>query len=469
VTTVGEPPTDSNPKKPLTNSVVSGTSWTYASRYGGKIINLIATAVLARLLTQEDFGVAGYALVFIGFLEILEGFGVGQALVYVGSDEKARNDAFKICVLTGIVLGVVTYLIAPLAGIIFNDTRAVEVTQALALIFPLTALRTVHRSILQRDLRFAGIAIPEFSKAGVKALAAIGFAVFAFGPWSLIFAQIISTAVETILYWRINRWRPKWFSGFDLPSVRRLLSYGSGIAGLQVLGAVLLNLDYLLIGRYMGAAALGTYMIGFRVPSLLIQQFISTTSKVIFPVFVHMNENKDSLAAGWLMAIRYIMMFTVPASLGLVAIADPFVISVFGEKWREAIPVVIVSLLQAAITVPALWYAAVSLQTIAAVAWTQVAVISVMTAIRLGVASRVLAIPFVRILEAMSRPLICGTIMLIAVFWCNHLTASIAPISRLLLGIACGLVVYGMLSWFVLRNDIQRAIEAVRDHRKKTK
>lgn len=484
-------------KQSVSDSVISGTSWTYASRYGGKIINLIATAVLARLLTQEDFGVAGYALVFIGFLEILEGFGVGPALIYSGSDERSRNTAFRISVIVGIALGILTYLVAPLAGVIFNDPRAVPVTQALAIVFPITALRTVHRSILQRDLKFSLIAIPEFSRAGVKAIAAVGFAIFALGPWSLIIAQIVSSAVEAALYWYVNKWRPARHFKFEFSAAKNLLSYGGGVAGLQVIGAILLNLDYLFIGRYIGAAALGTYMIGFRVPALLIRQFISTTSQVIFPVFVRMNENKESLAAGWLVAIRYILIITVPASLGLVAIAEPFVIGIFGEKWRDAIPVVIaislyslivsiefnsgdvykaqgrvyllirLSLLQAAITVPALWAAAVYLNTIAAVAWTQMVVVSVMTTIRLTVASRVLEVPFSQILKAMSRPLICGVIMLFVVLWSNYLTVSLPEVARLFIGIGCGAITYSALSWFVQREDIRQAISAIRAFRAK--
>jgi len=483
----------------LSSHVISGTSWTYASRYGGKLINLIATAILARLLTQEDFGVAGYALVFIGFLEILEGFGVGQALVFSGDDEKSRNAAFKISLLMGVLLGVLTYLIAPLAGVIFNDPRAISVTEVLALVFPITALRTVHKSILQRKLQFARLAVPEFSKAGVKAIAAIGFAIFAFGPWSLIFAQIIGSAVETAVCWRVNRWRPNLRVRLDMPSIKKLLNYGGGIAGLQVLGAILLNLDYLLIGRYMGAAALGTYMIGFRVPSMLVRQFISTTSQIIFPVFVRMNENRDSLAKGWVMAMRYILMFTVPASLGLAAVADPFILAIFGERWHEAIPVVIaisiyslivsvefnsgdvykaqgrvsilvkLSLLQAAITIPALWTVAVNMNSIASIAWTHVVLALIMTTIRLVVASRVLAISLYKIGEAISRPLACGLIMFIAVICCNYLTTEYTPFLRLSLGIFCGSVVYVILSWFVLGDDIRSAITAIQQHRGKAR
>ncbi|MBX2883285.1 MAG: lipopolysaccharide biosynthesis protein [Granulosicoccus sp.] len=483
----------------LATSVVSGTGWLYASSYGGKVINLIATAVLARLLTQEDFGVAGYALVFIGFLEVLEGFGVGQALVFMREKDESRNMAFWIAVIFGFLLGIATYFAAPLAGVLFNDPRAVPVTQALALIFPITALRTVHRAILQRRMQFSLIALPEFSKAGVKAFAAIAFALFSLGAWSLIIAQLAASLVETLMYWKIHKWRPSLKIKFDRSVFKTLTSYGGGIAGLNVLGVLVNNIDNILIGRYMGAIALGTYMMGFRVPSLLIRQFVTTISQVIFPVFVHMNERKDSLADGWLKAIRYILIFTVPASLGLAAVAEPFVLAIFGQKWAGAIPVVAaislftlafstsfnigdvykamgriglivkINLFQAAILIPSMWYVTLKYQDIAFIAWTHVVVKVLMSILQLVIVGRVLSISLSQIARAMGTPLAAGILMCGCVLLCNEFTREWAEHWRLLAGIATGTVVYGTLAWFLLRQDIKDAIEVVRQGKRQKK
>ena len=479
-------------KGSLAARVVEGTGWLYASRYGGKVVNLIATIFLARLLTQDEFGVAGYALVFIGFLEVLEGFGVGSALVYMKEREDSKNMAFWISVVFSLVLAMTTYFLAPLAGVIFNDPRAVPVTQALALIFPLTALRSVHKAILVRQMEFSRIAVPEFTKAGIKAFAAIGFAFFGLGSWSLIFAQIVSTFVETLIYWRINRWRPSGRPSIHTSSLRTLLSYGSGISGVNIIGFLLSNIDFVLIGRYMGAVALGTYMMGFRIPNLLIGQFIRTISQVIFPVFVHMNEQKSSMADGWLTATRYILIFTVPASLGLAAMAEPFVHVILGEKWQGAIGVVAaisifgfckslsfnvgdvykatgrvnllfkLNLVRAVVTVPAMWFVTVNYLNITTVAWTHVAISLFMTVIQWVVAGQVLSVSLKSILASVGRPIFAGMVMVIAVMFCNTATETLSNELRLILGVSTGILIYCLMCLLILREDLNHAISVLR-------
>jgi len=480
----------------LAINTIKGTGWLYASRYGGKIINLAATVLLARLLTQEDFGVAGYALVFIGFLEVLEGFGVGQALVFMREDDDSRNMAFWIALIFGCLLGLLTYLAAPLAGIIFVDPRAVPVTQALAILFPITALRTVHRSILQRRLQFSRLAIPDFTKAGIKALAAMGFALFDFGAWSLIYAQILGSLVETIAYWRISDWRPSRQATFRRSALKTLTTYGGGIASLNILGVLLSNIDNILVGRYLGAVALGTYMMGFRVPNLLIRQFVTTFSQVIFPVFVHMREQKSAMGDGWLKALRCILIVTAPLSLGLAAVAEPFILTLFGERWAEAIPVVVaislytlalstsfnvgdvykatgrisllvrLNLLQAVVTIPAMWWVTVYYADIAMVAWTHVVVLALMSVLQLSIAAKVLALPLSSIARAIAAPLLAALVMFAAILWCNSLTTSLAQPWRLMLGILCGVAVYAFMAWLLLRHDIQQARDLIAEHKR---
>ena len=59
----------------LVRATIHGTLWTYATTYSAKILVFISTIILARLLAQEDYGVAGYALVTMSFIAILQGLG----------------------------------------------------------------------------------------------------------------------------------------------------------------------------------------------------------------------------------------------------------------------------------------------------------------------------------------------------------------------------------------------------------
>ena len=138
----------------LTRATLRGTLWTYLSYYSGKLLVFISTVILARLLLKEDFGVAGYAVVVIGMLEVLSDMGVGPALIYHRDEPEAADTAFWLSLFLGTALFALTWLLAPFAGTFFNDERAIPVTRGLALTFPLSALSNVHRALLSKELTF---------------------------------------------------------------------------------------------------------------------------------------------------------------------------------------------------------------------------------------------------------------------------------------------------------------------------
>ena len=105
---------DNDQRKNLARATIHGTLWSYASKYSGKIMVFISTLILARLLLQDDFGVAGYALVTISFLEVMRGLGISAALIYQRPDPKRNDTAFWLGLGVGIFLFLITwFVVAP--------------------------------------------------------------------------------------------------------------------------------------------------------------------------------------------------------------------------------------------------------------------------------------------------------------------------------------------------------------------
>ncbi|MFQ5617011.1 MAG: lipopolysaccharide biosynthesis protein, partial [Anaerolineales bacterium] len=326
---------DSQPN--LARETVRGTFWTYASYYSGKLMIFLSTIILARLLTKDDFGVVGYALVTISFLDVLNNLGVGPALIYHREDPKAADTGFWLgLAVSGGLLGL-AWLVAPLAGWYFGDPRAIPVIRVLSLTFPLSAFSNIHDSLLRKGLAFKNKFIPDFARAVGKGLFSILFALLGFGAWSLIFGQLIGVAVTVVAYWKVLPWRPS--LRFVSSLARSLLRYGISIVALNSLAMLLLNLDYLFIGRFMGAEALGVYTLAFRLPDLSITQFCRVISTVVFPVYVKMRDDPSALRKGFLITLRYVSVVTIPLGVGLALVAEPFVITILTDKWLEAIPV----------------------------------------------------------------------------------------------------------------------------------
>ncbi|OQX61706.1 MAG: hypothetical protein DRI32_00165 [Chloroflexi bacterium] len=461
--------------KASTKQAVRGIMWTYVSYYSGKLLVFLSTIALARLLSKDDFGVAGYALVVISSLNVLSSLGVGQALIYLKKDPKATDTAFWLGLSISFVLFAATWFAAPLVGAFFGDPRAIPVTRALAFSYPISSLSYIHDMILRKKLSFKRKFIPDLSKSLGKGIFAILFALLGYGVWSLIYSQLLGSLIASIAYWIVVPWKPSFY--FSRPLAKKLLHFGLNIVAVNSLSVLLNNSDALLIGRFMGAAILGVYTLAFRVPNMLIMQFNALVSKVIFPFYAKMREDAETLKRGFLYTTKYTTLATIPMGIGIAAISSPLVLTLFGEKWAEAIPVMQalalyttfaslaynagdvykaqghpeiltrLTLVEGVLLLPALYFAITLRGTVVAVAWARVFVAFIITTLDLSIASRMLDISLRKIFKTIAPAIGAASFMALTITLLLIQIRETAPLTQLILSIFAGGVAYLSILW----------------------
>jgi O-antigen/teichoic acid export membrane protein len=469
---------------------VRGVMWTYLAYYSGKLMVLISTVILARLLTKDDFGVAGYALTVISFLDVAADLGIGPALIYHRDEPGAADTAFWLGMVLSVFMATITWLVAPLAGVFFNDPRAIPVIRALAFTYPFSALGSIHDVLLRKELSFQRKFLPDVSRSITKGLVSIILAFAGLGSWSLIIGQLAGTAIGALVFWLVLPWRP--VLRFALDMSRALLKYGINIVLVGVLGIILSNTDYLLVGRYLGAAALGVYTLAFRIPDLLIMQFCSLISQVVFPLYSKMRDDPYALTRGFLTTTRYVSLVTIPLSLGVMLIAQPLVMVVFGEKWNEAIPVLRaiavyammlslaynagdaykaqgrpeiltgISFVRMLILIPGLYWAASQAKSIEMVGWIHAVVAFLFGIITLAIASRLLHAPVKELLVALRPAAMSGVLMGLSVLALMIALQNASYLVQLVLSTIVGAVVYTLGLWLVERPVIFDTLKILR-------
>src|SRR5574338_572350 len=176
---------ESKPTSSLTQKTVKGFFWAYASFLGGKGLNFLTTIILARLLLPEEFGLVGYCLVVIQYVDILNSAGIDTALIARREKvQEAANAAFVANILFGVLCFAISWLIAPLVGAFFKTPDVVPLFRVMGLSLPLTGLGIVPDAMLKREMKFQTTIIADLTRNFMKGAISIILALLNFGVWS---------------------------------------------------------------------------------------------------------------------------------------------------------------------------------------------------------------------------------------------------------------------------------------------
>jgi O-antigen/teichoic acid export membrane protein len=325
--------------RPLRSRVARGIAWKAFSQVVLQASKVVVALILARLLTPHDFGVAGMVLVFSTLVFVFSDLALGSALVQRRTlSELDRSTVFWTSAAVGGLFTAVGVAVSwPLAAF-FGEPAVQPLLAALSLSFLVTALGTTQKALLMRELDFRRLELRLIGATFAGAVVGIAAAANGAGAWAIIGQQITIAVGSTALLWASSRWRPR--LQFSRASLRSLAGFSGGVFGTRLLFYVSRNADNLLIGRFLGASALGVYALAYNLMLMPMERLAGPVQEVLFPAFSKMQDEPRRMAAAWLRVNRAIAAVSLPSMLGLIIVAPEFVTVALGEKWEPAIPVV---------------------------------------------------------------------------------------------------------------------------------
>jgi O-antigen/teichoic acid export membrane protein len=323
----------------LRTRVLSGFAWKGASEIVLVASKVVVAIVLARLLAPHDYGLAGMVIVFTTIAPIFSDLALGAALIHRERLAEAdRSTVFWTSVATGSVLTAACIALSgPLASY-YGEPQIRSLFIAFSFIFLLGSLGATQFALLTREMNFRGLETRVIASTALGAAAGIAIAVAGGGAWAIIGQQVTMVLVSTVLLWSFCSWRPRFM--FSLASLRELGGYSGNVFGSHAIIQVGPSVNNLLIGRWAGAAALGSYTLAQNVILMPFYRIAAPIETVLFPAFSRLQRQPERIAALWLRVNRIVAAIAFPSLLGLAAIAPDFVEVVLGDKWRPATVVI---------------------------------------------------------------------------------------------------------------------------------
>ncbi len=310
--------------------------WNAFGQYSIQLLGFITAAVLARLLSPEDFGLLGMILVVNAFLTIFANAGLVTTIVQ-HRDFSDRDIAalWGLGLMIGFVAAVVLGATGPAVAWFFKDSRLVWIALGVAPTLFLTALSQVPRGVLQRDLRFKPLAFASFSTALLASVAAVLLGFAGWGYWALVAQMLIRNGGLLIVMCWLTRsvGRPV----LDGSLYRRVLGFTGNLTLFNLVNYFHRNLDNLLIGRFLGAALLGYYSRAYLLMSTIGSALAGVVSPVLHSAMARKSDDLKIMRRAYEEVITVILWICAPL-MGLLAGLSPAVIRlVWGAGWGEAV------------------------------------------------------------------------------------------------------------------------------------
>ncbi len=320
----------------LDRSLVRGIAWTGAMRWATQLLSWASTLIVARLLAPSDYGLVGMAMVYLGFMQLVNEFGLGAAIVTrrdLTEDQIARLSGLALLLGCGFV-ALSAAVSAPIAGF-FGEPTVRWIIMALSLTFVSSALQIVPRALLVKELDFRKLAWVDGVDALAGTCSTLLFAVLGLRYWALILGALVGRTTSTFL---LHAWRPHRMAWpREFPSLSEAVTFGWQLMVSRIAWYVYSNADFAIVGRVLGKTALGAYTLGWEISSIPIERVSALVGSVTPPVFSAVQHDRPALQRYLRNLTEGIALITFPASIGLGLVADEFVQLVLGEHWRPAI------------------------------------------------------------------------------------------------------------------------------------
>jgi O-antigen/teichoic acid export membrane protein len=317
-------------------AVVSG-AWVFAFKAVQRLLGLIRTVILARLLAPEDFGLMGIAVLAINTLETFSKTGFEQALIQKKEDIRSYLDpAWTVQVIRSLILFCLLFAGAPLVALFFKNQQATYIIRMLAFIELFTGLKNIGIVYFQKELRFDKRFILESFGLAANITVSIVLAFVLRNVWALVYGSLAGAFVTCIVSYAIHRYRPRF--RFNREKMSELFGFGKWLFGSSILVFLVTQGDSAFVGRLLGITALGFYQMAYHLSNMTATEVSHVVLQVMFPVYSKMQQDIERLGKAYLEVLQLVAFISAPIAVMIFMLAKDFTAIFLGEKWLPMVP-----------------------------------------------------------------------------------------------------------------------------------
>lgn len=309
--------------------------WGLLSRFAPQAIYLGTTMMLARFLTPDDFGQIGVLSVIFVVANVLLDAGLGGSLV----KEKEITDVdcssiFIFNIFVSLLIYIILFFSAEWIEELYKTQGLANVVKVLSLVFPITALGIVPKSLLQRKIQFKTICWNYMLAVTIGCITSIIVAIRGGGVYALVAYQLVTNLVNVIANFICSKYRFSLKLSFS--SLKRLLPFGIFTSIISIIDTIYENIMTALVGKFMNVQQAGYMYQAKRIEETMSSSLAGTIGVVTFPILTKLKDNLAEFNKEALSTMKMIACLAFPLLFTVAVFADEIIVLLFGKNWIES-------------------------------------------------------------------------------------------------------------------------------------
>ena len=321
----------------LFQRVIGGGYWIFSLRIAERLLNFIKLVIIARILSPNDFGLIGIALLTMGILETFSETGFKHALIQTKKDIKSYLDsAWTFMIIRGFILLTILFFFAPYIATFFNTPESIPIIRVIGLGILIQASTNVGVIYFRKELEFNKQFIFQLSGTLVDFIIAVTAVFVLKNVWALVFGILAGNVTRGVVSYLIHPYRPHF--DLNIVKIKELWVFGRWVLLSSIVTFLLLQGDDIIVGGLLGATMLGFYQMAYKISNLPSTEITHVISQVTYPAYSKLQDNLYRLKQAYLKVLKVHAFLSLPLSGLIFVLAYDFTLLFLGDKW---IPIVL--------------------------------------------------------------------------------------------------------------------------------
>lgn len=319
--------------RPKRNTIAHGATLMVLMRVVSRLIGIVSTTILARLLTPDDFGLVVLGTSILGIVGMLSDLSLGAALIRMRTVTREHYDtAWTIGLIRGAFIATFIAVTAPLSAEMMHEPRVVAILLTLAASTIFQALENIRLVDFQIRMEFGGVFRYQFLGRIVSFATTLILAILLRSYWALVISTFVTTIVTVSYSYILVPHRPR----LSLKAWRDLFDFSKW----AVLGTYLAVLDnysiIFLMGWIGGVKELGLYQVSAQIAALPASEIAAPIRPPLYAEFSRLMAQPVDLARTFTNGFGFLFLVIVPMSLGIFVTAPMIGPIALGSQWTGA-------------------------------------------------------------------------------------------------------------------------------------